>query len=197
MRPSRVAAAGVLAVLAALAAWAIRPHHEPTVTGTTATLPTTPSSIETPPASPVSTPASRAGTTTTPIDDPEGVIQRALDGWGRFAVTGELKEVEPWFAARGPQMARFREEAQAIARDPPGEPAYRVTFEPIGTEANDRERRIRSEVVFVRTGEPSQRFEWVFVVRRIDDRWQVWTVENAPRTGRRRSMTKRRQRATM
>lgn len=77
-------------------------------------------------------------------------------------------------------MARFREEAQMIAIDPPGQPPYRVTFEPIASSGDDEERRIHGEVVFVRTGEPSQHFGWVFVVRRIEGRWWVWTVENAP-----------------
>lgn len=182
MRPSQVGAAGVVVGLAVLAVWAARPDDsEPKGPTTTASLPTMEATSPTkPPAGSATTESGVAATPTTTFDDPEAAIREALGGWGRFAVTGELKEVEPWFAGDGPQMARFREEAQMIAIDPPGQPPYRVTFEPIASSGDDEERRIHGEVVFVRTGEPSQHFGWVFVVRRIEGRWWVWTVENAP-----------------
>jgi hypothetical protein len=53
-----------------------------------------------------------------------------------------------------------------------------VTFEPLATHPVDPN-RMRGRVVFVRTGEPSQVFDWWIVLRRRDERLQVWTVEAA------------------
>ena len=180
MRPSRAAAAVVVLVLAGLAVWASRSGTTGSSAPTTTTSDTT-DLRSSPVAAHTSVPSVSGDTTsTTSVDDPEALIRAALDGWGRFAVTGDLAEVEPWFASDGPQMTRFRGEAQMIAVAPPGDPPYEVTFVPIDFSGDDQEQRIQAEVVFVRTGEPSQQFEWVFVVRRIEGRWWVWTVENAP-----------------
>jgi hypothetical protein len=108
--------------------------------------------------------------------DPVTVIRQALSAWGRFAVSGDLAEVEPWFVVGGPQYEQFLTEAGAGGSA--GGTAYRVTFEPLATHSADPN-RMRGRVVFVRTGEPSQVFDWWIVLRRRDDRLQVWTVEAA------------------
>lgn len=108
--------------------------------------------------------------------DPVKVIRQALSAWGRFAVTGDLAEVKPWFVVGGPQYEQFLTEAGAAGSA--GGTAYRVTFEPLATHPDDPN-RMRGRVVFVRTGEPSQVFDWWIVLRRRDERLQVWTVEAA------------------
>jgi hypothetical protein len=102
--------------------------------------------------------------------------RHALAAWGRFAVSRELGEVQPWFAADGPQYGRFRAEA-AEPGPAPGPPSYRVSFAPWEVAEVRRTVRVRAEVVFVRTGEPSQRFHWWVIMRPAAGGWKVWTVE--------------------
>lgn len=126
-----------------------------------------------------STTSQKAGTTLAETEgqaDLPSVIQEALSAWGRFAATGDLAEVEPWFAVEGPQYRRFEDEVAAAERV--GGPVYRVTFEPLSNHPDDPN-RIRGRVVFVRTGEPSQVFDWWIVLREGDGRLRVWTVEEA------------------
>lgn len=104
------------------------------------------------------------------------IVRQALTAWGRFAVSRDLVEVEPWFAGEGPQYRQFIDEAAAAPAV--GGPAYRVTFDPLEIDAADPD-RIRGRVVFVRTGEASQGFDWWIVLRRVDSRLQIWTVEEA------------------
>lgn len=106
--------------------------------------------------------------------DPVAVIRHGLAAWGRFAASRDLDEVEPWFAVEGPQYLQFIEEADTAPAV--GGPAYSVTFDPLEIDAADPD-RIRGRVVFVRTGEASQGFDWWIVLRRLDSRLQIWTVE--------------------
>ncbi|HSJ35311.1 MAG TPA: hypothetical protein VLB85_09675 [Acidimicrobiia bacterium] len=106
--------------------------------------------------------------------DPVAVIRQGLAAWGRFAASRDLDDVEPWFAVEGPQYLQFIEEAATAPAV--GGPAYSVTFDPLEVDAADPD-RIRGRVVFVRTGEASQGFDWWIVLRRLDSRLQIWTVE--------------------
>lgn len=92
-------------------------------------------------------------------------------------MTGELGEVDTWFIAGGPQFEQFQEEAVDLAEDPPGDPPYTVTVGEPEAEVTDGEARVRARVVFVRTGEPSQSFDWVVVLHRVGEGWRIWTVE--------------------
>jgi hypothetical protein len=38
--------------------------------------------------------------------------------------------------------------------------------------------RVRGQVVFVRTGEASQSFDWEVVLRRTSGRFRIWTVDD-------------------
>lgn len=107
------------------------------------------------------------------------MVEEALTAWGRFGVTGDLEEVAPWFITEGPQYQTFVEEAAVISARPPGPPPYTVTASEVKVEKTDGEIRVSARVVFIRTGEPSQVFRWVIVLRRRADGWRVWTVEDS------------------
>lgn len=181
MRPRRAAALALTAalMLGALAATRLEEgSDEGTIAAdTTVARPTSIYSVSTTMTSSTSTTA--GGETTTLVEaeaDPSSVIQEALSAWGRFAVTGDLAEVEPWFVIDGPQYRQFEDEAAAAQRV--GGDAYRVTFEQAESDPVDPN-RVRGRVVFVRSGEASQSFDWWIVLRDADGRSLVWTVEEA------------------
>lgn len=103
-------------------------------------------------------------------------VTGAMAAWGRFAVTGDLEEVSPWFAPDGPQYRQFEEEAEMLSSAPIGPPPYTVLVEDLHVEEWDGGARAEGGFVFVRTGEPSQSFHWVIELTRRGGRWQVWTV---------------------
>lgn len=111
--------------------------------------------------------------------DAHTVLSDGLAAWGRFAVTGELETVAPWFSSEGPQWERFTSEAPELAADPLGDPPYRVMVEASDMTGGAGERRVDAGVTFVRTGEPSQTFQWRIVLREEADGWRIWTVEEA------------------
>lgn len=100
------------------------------------------------------------------------IVEEGLSAWGRFATSGDLGEMTPWFHADGPQYARFVEEASDLLASPLGPPHYSVIL----TEEETEGSVVTGRVVFARTGEPSQSFRWRIVVR---DR-QIWTVAEEP-----------------
>lgn len=166
-------AGAVLVALAGGVALASRPEGvrsppSTTITTTTSSSSTTVSTTTTPREIPSSTLASTS--------EPIAVVNAGLEAWGEFAVTGDLEVLEPWFDPDGPQFAQFRTEASTLSSVPPGDPPYSVTFEEIGQETVEGEIRLHGRVVFVRTGEPSQSFDWVIVLRE-GETWQIWTIE--------------------
>lgn len=130
------------------------------------------SSTTLPPERPIS-----SATTAVPSFDRHTVLLDGLAAWGRFAVTGDLDRVAPWFSQEGPQWERFESEAPELSADPLGEPPYEVMVD-VGDMTGDAgEMRVNVRVTFVRTGESSQTFRWRVVLRDEDDGWRIWTVE--------------------
>lgn len=113
-------------------------------------------------------------------DNVLALVDEGLAAWGRFAVSGDLGELEPWFDHDGPQYGRLASEAKELAAQPLGPPPYSVVmFDPV-VEAVGDEVRVSGRVVFARTGEPSQSFDWRLIVRGpVHDR-RIWTVEDVP-----------------
>lgn len=181
MRPGRLIAAVVIAALAGGVGYAAG-RDDP------AGSPALSSDVES--ASTASTPAT---TTTTSIpanpspsssllpsaEDPLTVLSEGLAAWGRFAVSGDSNAVAPWFSRDGPQWGRFQLEVPELSADPLGDPPYRVLVEKGDVSGDAEEMWVEARVTFVRTGEPSQTFRWRIVLRREDDGWRIWTVEEA------------------
>lgn len=168
----RVGAAVLLLALAA-AVWA---WGRPTVTG----LP--PGGKAPPPTTaavallPSTTAAPTSGAAET--EGPAEAAEKALAAWGRFAVSGDLSHLAPWFDPQGPQYRLLAEESARLAESPLGDPPYLVTFEPEEVITQGGEASVRGQVVFGRRGEPTQSFHWVIHLRSGVDGWRVWTVED-------------------
>lgn len=189
IRPARVAAAGLLVALAGGAV---------SVGGAGGSGQVAPPSTAGPrPSTEVSPTISIGGTTVTTVDgtsststpvtgqgDVLSVVEEAMAAWGRFAVSGDLDEVEPFFAVDGPQYRLFVEESATLAAAPPGPPPYRVVVEIADVMRDAAETQVEARVRFVRTGEPSQSFRWIIVVRGVGGEWKVWTVEEVDRGSR-------------
>jgi len=112
----------------------------------------------------------------------------ALAAWGRFATTGDLDSVRPYFAADGPQFARFQDEVdEHHAFGGPVAYAFAAQSLEVGAPLRDGERVVRTAVTVTRPGEYAQRFDWELVVRQdADGGWRVWTVRDRatePRPG--------------
>src|SRR5690606_20382554 len=117
MRPRQAAA---LAMTALLALAVVGPWRSGEQRGDAAapdpgaTVPPPPS-----PSAPTTVRSTMADTTAVKATVPSGeqdavaVIRQGLAAWGRFAASGDLGEVEPWFAVEGPQYLQFIEEAGA------------------------------------------------------------------------------------
>ena len=124
---------------------------------------------------------SQSPTASTP--DGEGpvvaVASDALEAWGRFGVSGRVDDVAPYFDPDGPQFARFREEASAIAARPAGPPAYRFAMSDPSVERRGEDWVVRGPVVVSRPGEADRRYDWELVVRRRNGGWAVWTVRDS------------------
>lgn len=182
MRPIRLVAAMVIAALAGGAVYAAglerasvpAPAMSDTASASTAT------SHRRPVPSTAAVPAPPLLSTAPPsLPDARAVLSDGLAAWGRFAVTGDLDTVAPWFSSEGPQWERFVTEAPELTADPLGDPPYRVMVEASDMTGGAGEMRVDARVTFVRTGEPSQTFRWRIVLREQGDRWRIWTVEEA------------------
>ena len=119
--------------------------------------------------------------------------RRALEAWGRFAVTNQLGTLHGWFWTNGPQYrtlareAKLRRGTKAL-----GPPAYRFTLTRVRVLAPSPVHRIlRGRVRVTRPGERGQSYGWDVWMRRggaSDDRWRLWSV-TATRGPRPRSAT--------
>ena len=107
------------------------------------------------------------------------VASGALEAWGRFGVSGRLDDVAPYFDPDGPQFARFREEATAIAANPAGPPPYRFAMSDATVERRGEDWVVRGPVVVSRSGEADRRYDWELVVRLRNGGWAVWTVRDS------------------
>ena len=108
-----------------------------------------------------------------------GVASGALQAWGRFAVSGRLEELTPYFDPDGPQFAQFRREAAELAAHPTGPPEYRFAMSDATAERKGDDWLVRGPVVVSRPGEADQRFRWELVVRQRGEGWAVWTVRES------------------
>ncbi len=108
-----------------------------------------------------------------------GVASGALQAWGRFAVSGRLEELTPYFDPDGPQFAQFRREAADLAAHPTGPPEYRFAMSDATAERKGDDWLVRGPVVVSRPGEADQRFTWELVVRQKGEGWAVWTVRES------------------
>ncbi len=114
--------------------------------------------------------------------------RKALQAWGRFAVTNRLGTLRGWFWPKGPQFqqlareARLRRGFKAL-----GPPAYRFTLTRVRVLApSPAQRVLRGRVLVTRPGERGQAYSWDIWMRRdaSADRWRLWTVKaiSAPRS---------------
>ena len=105
--------------------------------------------------------------------------RRALDAWGRFGVSGDLREVAPHFDERGPQYRKFIAESAALRKDPPGPPAYRFALSAPDVSGSGGDRVVAGRVAVTRPGEDAQSFSWEIVLRTEGvATWKFWTVRS-------------------
>ncbi len=108
--------------------------------------------------------------------------RRALEAWGRFAVTNHLGTLHGWFWTNGPQYRQLAREAKLRRGTRAlGPPAYRFTLTRVQVLApSPRHRILRGRVRVARPGERGQSYGWDVWMRRggaSDDRWRLWTVK--------------------
>jgi hypothetical protein len=131
--------------------------------------------------------AGKAATTTptTTSHDHAALLEAAraaLQAWGRFAGSGDLGLVRPYFWANGPQYQQFQQEAPTL-RAAPGRPYSYALRAPV-VQAAGRQPVVRGSVVISRLGEQSKTVRWDLHLRRDPTgRWRVWTVTAAPADG--------------
>lgn len=125
------------------------------------------------------TPGSTTPVSTHPALHALAVVEGGLAAWGRFAVTGDLSVLEPWFDIDGPQYRQLAAEAEELAAVALGPPPYSVVmFDAVVVEETADEVRLRGRVVFVRTGEASQSFDWEVVLRGGAGQRRIWTIND-------------------
>jgi hypothetical protein len=112
--------------------------------------------------------------------------QRALDSWGRFAVTNDLRQLRDYFWADGPQYQDLLRLARLRGRQRPlGPPPYRFVLARAQVLAPSPDQRIlQGRVQVSRRGEKMQSYRWNVWMRRdpaSGGRWRLWTVEAAAR----------------
>jgi hypothetical protein len=112
--------------------------------------------------------------------------QRALDSWGRFAVTNDLRQLRDYFWANGPQYQDLLRLARLRGRQRPlGPPPYRFVLSRARVLAPSLDQRIlQGRVQVSRPGERMQSYRWNVWMRRdttSGGRWRLWTVEATAR----------------
>ena len=102
----------------------------------------------------------------------------ALRAWGRFASTGCLSQLEPWFDREGPQYRQLV--VESISSVVVDGPAYQVGFHDGVVEQRETTSAVVAATVeWHRTGEATQRYRWEIALRGEDGAWQVWSVRTA------------------
>lgn len=114
-----------------------------------------------------------------PAEVVEG-LNSALAAWGKFAVSGNLDEVRPYFAANGTQFRSFESEATSLQAAPPGGAPLNMTMtNPTTLRASDDSWIVQGPVSITRQGEQDQTLNWRIQMQETDGVWQVATVANA------------------
>jgi hypothetical protein len=108
--------------------------------------------------------------------------QRALDSWGQFAVTNDLRHLRGFFWRNGPQYQDLVRLAELRAGQRPlGPPAYRFVLTRARVLAPSPDQRVlQGRVQVSRPGERAQSYRWNVWMRRdtsTGGRWRLWTVE--------------------
>ena len=97
----------------------------------------------------------------------------AVDAWGSFAATGDIRLVSEWFAVDGPQYAQLVSEVDSIL---PGGVYDFALVDAVVVEPG----LVRGFVTVTgETGEP-QTYHWDIELVEQDNRWKVWTVRTSP-----------------
>ena len=109
---------------------------------------------------------------------PLEAAQQALHAWGRFAVTGDLEELDGHFHPDGPQYAQLQDEAPAVHGRSDGGPPYSFEIEDATVDAlHARRALLNVEVTLNRPGEPTRSLRWELdLVHQPHDGWTLWTV---------------------
>lgn len=109
--------------------------------------------------------------------------QQALDAWGRFAVTGDLEELDGHFHPDGPQYAQLRDEAPDVRARGDGGFPYSFGIEDASIEdasvdtLHAGRALLHVEVALNRPGEPTRLLRWELdLVHEPHHGWRVWTV---------------------
>ena len=118
---------------------------------------------------------------TKPATPVEAAARAALDAWAGFASTGDVAPLAESFHPAGPQLARLRAEASAVAARASSERPYTFSATALRpAPASGDEQLVAADVVVSRPGEADQRFAWELVMRRSggQGRWVLWTVRD-------------------
>ena len=93
-------------------------------------------------------------------------------------MSGDIDDLDGYFHPDGPQWEQMAEEAETLAADPLGPPAYTVTLRQARVaESGPNGDVVRGWVTFVRRGEPNQGYRWDLVMVPDDEgEWLLWTV---------------------
>jgi hypothetical protein len=110
--------------------------------------------------------------------------QAALNAWGRFAVTDDLRVLRDTFWTNGPEYQLLARDAAKRSK-PIGPPAYTFTMSGTKVVAPTPDQRVlRGRVQVTRPGEVTQSYDWDIWLRRDDasgGRWRLWTIERTAR----------------
>jgi hypothetical protein len=107
----------------------------------------------------------------------------ALTAWGRFAVSGDLSQLDDTFWKQGPQYKRLVTEVPSIRKRGAGPPPYQFTLTPKQLLPGPAGQRIvRGSVRMSRPGETTQSFSWDIYMRPVQGSgaghpWRLWTVD--------------------
>jgi hypothetical protein len=105
-------------------------------------------------------------------------MERALDAWGVFAVTGRMRDLGDLFVPGGPQRRQLRDEADVIRAAPLGLPPFEVTLSDVlAISTAETEVVFRAEVTWSREGLDPQSFTWDIQMQQTEGVWQLLTVE--------------------
>ena len=100
--------------------------------------------------------------------------QDALDGWARFASSGDLGALDRLIDPDGPQYEQLLGEASTLE---PGDSEYRFKLGEASTEMRDGFPVVSGIVTLTVDGEPFDEIAWdIYLVER-SGAWLLWTVE--------------------
>ena len=154
----------------------------PSTSATAAAATTVASAAPTTTSVPATTvPSSIVPTTTAAVSNPPVVValEAALEAWGNFAVTGNMKDLDDSFVVGGPQRRALRQEAPSIREDPPGPPPYSVKASDVFTvSVAPDDVVLRTVVTWQRDGVEDATYTWHVQMRRVDGEWRLYAVED-------------------